>query len=200
MGSGGLILILSKTLLFALAAGAVVASGAGVAVAQKNKATKAKLKVSGPCPSGITQDQFVARLEQAIATAKSKGAKLNKKAVIAQAALETGWGKHIPTGEGLCSNNLFGITKGSTWLGPTVRANNRDWRVYASWSDCLVDYSKVIARLYPQCLPFADPPKGNGDSAAWIKGLVSGKYKWTPDAGYTDNVIAVSRGLDRRLA
>ncbi|MFP4280598.1 MAG: rod-binding protein, partial [Halochromatium sp.] len=41
--------------------------------------------------------------------------------ILAQAALETGWGRHqILTADGRNSHNLFGIKAGSRWNGPTT--------------------------------------------------------------------------------
>ena len=41
--------------------------------------------------------------------------------ILAQAALETGWGRHeIPTADGNNSHNLFGIKAGSQWQGETT--------------------------------------------------------------------------------
>ena len=42
--------------------------------------------------------------------------------LLAQAALETGWGKHIiHDSKGLPGNNLFGIKSGSSWRGESVK-------------------------------------------------------------------------------
>src|SRR5690606_39156111 len=42
-------------------------------------------------------------------------------ALLAQAALETGWGRSVPcTAEGRCSFNLFGIKTGGHWPGASV--------------------------------------------------------------------------------
>ena len=55
--------------------------------------------------------------------AQRAAARLNvsPEAVLAQAALETGWGKHVLPGRGGAnSHNLFGIKVGSDWHGPSV--------------------------------------------------------------------------------
>lgn len=49
--------------------------------------------------------------------------------VIAQAALETGWGKHvIRTANGNSSFNLFGIKSGRQWQGDEVVANTLEYK------------------------------------------------------------------------
>ena len=50
-------------------------------------------------------------------------------AVIAQAVLETGWGKHVmQAGVGNSSFNLFGIKADSRWQGDVVRRNTLEYR------------------------------------------------------------------------
>lgn len=63
--------------------------------------------------------------------AKRAAAQLNvsPEAVLAQAALETGWGKHVLSGNGGAnSHNLFGIKVGSSWEGPSVARQTIEFR------------------------------------------------------------------------
>lgn len=154
-------------------------------------------------------EEFVTRMNQAIKIAKQKGAKLNARAVMAQAALETGWGKSIPQNDGVCSNNLFGIKAGSSWDGPTVTTTTKEfvngqwitttanWRAYPSWNECLVDYSRIIAARYPNALRHADPPDGTGDSLGWVAGLINGPYRWATDPDYAAKVARIGQMLAR---
>ncbi|WP_110687265.1 flagellar assembly peptidoglycan hydrolase FlgJ [Salinicola aestuarinus] len=77
--------------------------------------------------------------------------------ILAQAALETGWGqREIPTAKGGNSHNLFGIKAGSHWDGPTTAVNTTEYvsgrpvkmvdsfRVYDSYADAFTDYAKLI--------------------------------------------------------
>ncbi len=75
--------------------------------------------------------------------------------VVAQAALESGWG-----GSGLAkrANNLFGIKADRSWAGPRITLNTReflnqqwvvipaDWRAYPDWQACLVDHGQFLRR------------------------------------------------------
>ncbi|WP_106420137.1 flagellar assembly peptidoglycan hydrolase FlgJ [Salinicola tamaricis] len=93
--------------------------------------------------------------------------------ILAQAALETGWGKReIPTESGGNSHNLFGIKAGSAWQGKTTDIATTEYvngrpiqtvdrfRVYDSYADAFADYaaligdnprySKVVAATSPQ--------------------------------------------------
>ncbi len=84
------------------------------------------------------------------------GAGLPALAVMAQAALETGWGSAvIQNGEGQSSHNLFGI-KGSNWSGPTVDIHSKEhtlgrwldrldsFRAYPDWEASISDYTNMI--------------------------------------------------------
>jgi hypothetical protein len=81
---------------------------------------------------------------------------VSAKAVLAHAALETGWGQHLPRGhDGASSNNLFGIKAGASWTGDSVsvptleydgdvarRAQSR-FRAYASPEASFEDYATL---------------------------------------------------------
>lgn len=77
--------------------------------------------------------------------------------VVAQAALETGWGKHVmPTQDGHNSLNLFGIKAGSSWLGDRVakqtvefdgdvaRAEIAQFRAYGDVRESFDDYANLL--------------------------------------------------------
>ena len=77
--------------------------------------------------------------------------------ILAQAALETGWGRHeIPTHQGGNSHNLFGIKAGSRWKGETTDIVTHEYingqrtqvvdtfRVYDSFEHSLTDYANLI--------------------------------------------------------
>ncbi|CAO1664430.1 flagellar assembly peptidoglycan hydrolase FlgJ [Salinicola sp. NYA28a] len=77
--------------------------------------------------------------------------------ILAQAALETGWGqREIPTASGGNSHNLFGIKAGQSWQGDTTNITTTEYvdgrpvkmvdrfRVYDSYTDAFNDYAKLI--------------------------------------------------------
>ncbi|WP_245392675.1 flagellar assembly peptidoglycan hydrolase FlgJ [Salinicola halimionae] len=77
--------------------------------------------------------------------------------ILAQAALETGWGqREIPTANGGNSHNLFGIKAGSSWQGATTEITTTEYvdgrpikmadrfRVYGSYAEAFADYAKLI--------------------------------------------------------
>ena len=76
--------------------------------------------------------------------------------LIAQAALESGWGQSELATK---YNNLFGVKKGSSWTGRTVNLPTRevingvsqtvraDFRVYPSWQDSIADRNRLLLTL-----------------------------------------------------
>jgi len=151
--------------------------------------------------------QFVARMVKAADIAKKKGAVINTPAAIAQAALESGWGNSLLAAK---YNNLFGMKAGTLWKGETVMLWTREWvketgqyikvkakwRVYASWNECLVDYSQFIQgrSYYRDALPHADKPHGDGDMEKWVAHLVDrdtpGELAWATGPNYVAKVLA----------
>ncbi len=82
---------------------------------------------------------------------------ISPKVVIAQAALETGWGKHvIKNSTGESSFNLFGIKSGKQWSGDQAIANTLEFkdglmvstregfRSYQSIKESVQDYVKFL--------------------------------------------------------
>jgi len=120
---------------------------------------------------------------------------LNPKVLVAQAALETGWGKRIPrTHDGRSSHNLLGIKVGSGWDGERARVRTVEYRdgqlsresasfrVYESPEDCFDDYARMIGSLprYRDALAAADRP------AAYLKALQHAGYATDPN--YADKI------------
>ncbi|KXS39129.1 MAG: flagellar protein FlgJ [Halomonadaceae bacterium T82-2] len=121
--------------------------------------------------------------------------------ILAQAALETGWGRYeIPTAEGGNSHNLFGIKAGSQWRGETTDIVTTEYvdgrpeqrvdrfRVYDDYQAAFTDYARLIG----------DNPRyagvvtaTSGDQAA--RALQTGGYATDPH--YADKLIAVMRSL-----
>ncbi|MGH8598640.1 MAG: flagellar assembly peptidoglycan hydrolase FlgJ, partial [Gammaproteobacteria bacterium] len=77
--------------------------------------------------------------------------------LVAQAALETGWGRHVPArSNGQSSNNLFGIKADPSWMGETVRRRtleyfdgqpvrvNAAFRSYPDYGAAFDDYADFI--------------------------------------------------------
>jgi peptidoglycan hydrolase FlgJ len=151
-------------------------------------------------------ETFVRELApQATIVAKELG--LSVRAVLAQAALETQWGKHMPThADGSSSFNLFGIKAGGSWGGarvnvPTVEyeggiavRKQAQFRSYKSTADSLADYADLIGKdpRYAQA-------RGRGDDVlGYAKALIEGGYATDPD--YAGKVAAIANSPMMRQA
>ncbi len=121
------------------------------------------------------------------------------KILIAQAALETGWGKSLPTENGQVSFNLFGIKSGSQWDGQSVAAGTHEYydgsktsivdqfRAYEGIGQSFDDYVSLIKRLprYENALQVASDPE------AYVRALQSGGYATDPN--YANKILQFYR-------
>ncbi len=156
-------------------------------------------------PGGDPVNFVRALAPHAAEAAKKLG--VSVRALLAQAALETGWGKHLPRGgDGSSSFNLFGIKAGSSWDGdkvsvPTLEYENgvavrkRDaFRAYDSPADSFADYARLLSDSprYAQAL-------GQGENiAAFARGLVHGGY--ATDPAYVAKITAIANSQQMREA
>src|SRR4029077_17492708 len=78
--------------------------------------------------SSADQQSFVRTLwPQAQAAGQQLG--VDPRHLIAQAALETNWGRNMPQdAAGRCSNNLFGIKASTGWSGSTVTSDTLEYQ------------------------------------------------------------------------
>ena len=127
------------------------------------------------------------------------------RALLAQAALETGWGKHLPAHhDGSTSNNLFGMKAGRSWDGdkvsvPTleyedgVAVRKRDqFRAYGSPGDSFSDYAQVLANnpRYAHAIGKGEDIKG------FAKALARGGY--ATDPAYAAKLEAIANSPEMR--
>jgi flagellar rod assembly protein/muramidase FlgJ len=140
-------------------------------------------------PGSAQQQQFVRQLLPAAKMVASKMG-LSPVALIAQAALETGWGKHMmSSGNNASSNNLFGVKAGSRWAGQKVSANSLEYqqgkpvmqhssfRSYTSIVQSMQDYANLItgSDRYQQARAVAHDPD------AYFEALQSAGYATDPN-------------------
>ena len=130
--------------------------------------------------------------------------------MLAQAALETGWGKREIIGaDGSASHNLFGIKAGAGWTGPTVDVSTTEYlagrpqkviqrfRAYASEAESFADY----ARLMSNSPRYAAVTAAGGDAKAFASGLQKAGYATDPAyASKLGKVIATTLRLQRAVA
>jgi len=140
------------------------------------------------------QDKLTAHAEEA-----SKTTGIPAKFMLGQAALESGWGKHvIRTADGGTSHNLFGIKATGGWKGKTVDAVTTEYvngvpqkrvekfRAYDSYADSFRDYAKLLRDnpRYEKVLANANDVKG------FAQGLQRAGYATDPNyAAKLTNII-----------
>lgn len=188
--------------------GSVSASGAEISAATHQTGGMPASRERSAMPAHV--QTFLDRLE-APAQAASRATGVPAELILAQAALETGWGRHeISTRDGGNSHNLFGIKAGGGWRGETteivtheVYGGQRqrlrdDFRVYGSFEEAFTDYANLIGNnpRY-RAVTTAESP------AEAAHALQRGGY--ATDPAYADKLIAVMRSmgsldLDRQLA
>jgi flagellar protein FlgJ len=117
--------------------------------------------------------------------------------LLAQAALETGWGRHIAGDSRGSSNNLFNIKAGADWDGPAVRVSTLEYRdgvaqresaafrAYASRAESFADYVALINRS-PR---YQAARAAAADPAAYLQELQRAGY--ATDPAYADKVMDI---------
>jgi peptidoglycan hydrolase FlgJ len=184
------------------------AAGGGTATAGTSSAAAAATSSSdsaSSCPSTAQQLQFAQSLwPEAQQAARQLG--VSPVSLVAQAALETNWGRSMPRAAGgSSSNNLFGIKAGTAWNGGSVQSTTQEYdsgtatavkaqfRSYSSPSQCFQDYVSLL-----QSNPRYASALGTGaDTQAFATALQSGGY--ATDPAYASKLGAVANTLTRTL-
>lgn len=144
--------------------------------------------------------QFVSQILPAAEQAAAKLG-IEPKYLIAQAALETGWGqKVIRDASGQDSHNLFGIKAHRDWQGEVaqtmtheyrdgVRLDMPDWfRAYPSYEASLTDYIDFVSS-HPRYEPALAQARA-GNSRGYVEQLQVAGYATDPN--YASKIIALA--------
>ena len=173
-----------------------MAQGKGIGLADmlvqqltRNSAAKAAAGSAPPAAaSNADRISFVKSLEPYAEHAASQLG-VSSDTLIAQAALETGWGQHVPaSSNGSSSFNLFGIKAGGGWNGDAVSAQTSEYslgssssisqpfRAYSSVQQGVNDYVTLLQRSshYQRALGTGD------DVSAFGSALARGGYATDP--------------------
>ena len=126
--------------------------------------------------------------------------------MVAQAALETGWGKsEIRHADGSPSYNIFGIKAGRNWAGPVVEANTTEYvdgvsqkqlekfRAYGSYAEAFHDYASLLANS-----PRYAGVVGTQDPVSFARGLQRGGF--ATDPMYAAKLERIIAGPNLRVA
>jgi flagellar protein FlgJ len=140
----------------------------------------------GAGPSAAVRE-FAVRLWPAAADA-SRATGIPAHFMVAQAALETGWGKSEPRrADGSQSFNVFGIKAGRNWQGPVAEATTTEYvdgvaqkqverfRAYGSYAEAFRDYAGLLSGN-----PRYAGVLGTQDAASFARGLQRAGYATDP--------------------
>jgi flagellar protein FlgJ len=167
-----------------------------VAAAEQPTEAAGATGVSDIALDGSPED-FLNKLWPAAEQAAAKLA-IAPEALLAQAALETGWGRHVMRhGSGDSSHNLFGIKADSRWDGDRVEVNTLEYRdgvalktranfrAYNNFEQSFSDYVDFVTGnpRYRHALT------NTGDPAAYFRALQEAGY--ATDPVYADKVLRV---------
>ena len=133
---------------------------------------------------------FVERVWPAALSA-SRATGIPAQFLVAQAALETGWGRaELTSADGTPSHNLFNIKAGSSWQGQTVSVSaseyvdgrwtkqNDAFRSYGSYEESFADYAKLLLNQ-----PRYAGVVGAQDAGSFARGLQQSGYATDPMYG-----------------
>lgn len=126
--------------------------------------------------------------------------------LVAQAALETGWGRaELKTRDGQQSHNVFNIKAGRNWEGPVVElpvteyengrayTENARFRVYGSYTEAFQDFARLMRNnpRYAEVL-------GQTDPSGFARSLQSAGY--ATDPRYAEKLASIINGPTLRAA
>jgi flagellar protein FlgJ len=154
----------------------------------------AAIAASADSHLGDAQRTFVSRMWDH-ATAVQQATGIPAQFVLAQAALESGWGaREIRDSAGFPTYNLFGIKAGSGWTGRTVDAVTTEYdngvgkkvvekfRAYNNYSEAFRDWAQLIAgnKRYAEVV---ESGQAGTNGSGFANGLARAGYATDPDYG-----------------
>ncbi|MES9940562.1 MAG: flagellar assembly peptidoglycan hydrolase FlgJ [Candidatus Thiodiazotropha sp. 6PLUC2] len=132
---------------------------------------------------------------------------LPPEALLAQAALETGWGGHVmQSANGNNSHNLFGIKADQRWDGDQVRKETLEYqediavrrrenfRSYSSFDESFQDYVAFL-KQNPR---YSEALSNTQDSESYFRALQDAGYATDPE--YANKILRVMQGPEMQAA
>lgn len=161
----------------------------------------AQIPLAPPKKAFSSADEFVnTMLPMAKEAAERIG--VDPRYLVAQAALETGWGKSVMRAQdGSSSHNLFGIKTGSSWKGDSARAitsefrngemvkETAEFRSYDSYKDSFHDLVTLLQNnnRYQDVVKSADNPE------QFVRELQKAGYATDPD--YASKISQIAKQM-----
>jgi peptidoglycan hydrolase FlgJ len=162
-----------------------------------------------PAPSATTLESASEFVSEVLPTIRRAADALgvNPLGMLAQAALETGWGKRMArTAEGAPSLNMFGIKADDSWDGARATASTLEFsggvatqrhtafRAYGSIEESVSDF----ARLLGSSPRYKDAVAAGGDPQAYVQSI--GKSGYATDPEYANKLNDILNGSTLRMA
>ena len=129
--------------------------------------------------------------------------------ILAQAALETGWGQRMPRhADGSSSHNVFGVKAGDEWTGARASADSMEvadgvatprrttFRAYGSIEESVNDFASLL-KSSPR---YRDVIAAGGSAAGYIASMGKSGYATDPDYANKLNQILHGETLQSALA
>jgi flagellar protein FlgJ len=177
---------------------AVSAPQATAGTASQNEATVADETIRTP-------EDFV-RVLGPYAEEAAQKLGVSPRVLLAQAALETGWGRNVmPKANGSSSHNLFGIKADARWSGDRavnetleyeggIAVKRREtFRAYDSYADSFADYADFL-RSNPR---YGAALEDGADPVTYLRGLQQAGYATDPH--YADKIGRIAYGAGSPL-
>jgi flagellar protein FlgJ len=150
----------------------------------------------GHASGGASPDDVAAFTQKLMPLLQKAGQQLgvSPKILLAQAAIETGWGRSV------VGNNLFGIKAGSSWTGQKVNAATHEYQngEYVGITDAFRAYPSAEASVNDFVSLVSNSSRyravlGSGENVvAYAQGLMSGG--WATDINYVHKLQSVATG------
>jgi flagellar protein FlgJ len=134
---------------------------------------------------------------------------LDPMGMLAQAALETGWGQRMPrNADGSLSHNMFGIKAGDEWSGARANADTMEvvngvatprrtaFRAYGSIEESVNDFASLLKNS-PR---YRDVLAAGGNAGEYVAGIGKSGYATDPEYGNKLNQILHGDTLQSALA
>ena len=172
----------------------------------------AQAGAAAPASAAQSPGEFVNQVMPTIRRAAS-ALGLNPLGLLAQAALETGWGQRMPrTADGSPSFNMFGIKAGDSWTGARATADTMEFsngvatprrtafRAYGSIEDSVNDFANLL-KSSPR---YRDAVAAGNDIQAYVDGIGKSGYATDPEyAGKLSQILnsdTLRAALNPRIA
>jgi len=187
-------------------------AAAGPAAPLRSGQTRAEADDHGAAPpsTAATSAHAAEFVQQVLPTIQRAARTLgvNPMGMLAQAALETGWGRRMPrTADGSPSLNLFGVKAGEGWSGARAVADTVEvsggvatqrrtaFRAYGSIEDSVTDFANLLSTS-PR---YREAVAAGGSAQSYVQSIAKAGYATDPEYGNKLNQLLNSGTLRTAL-